>query len=542
MPRVVHTLNVKIWVKWFGTNDNPLGLPNGDGTGDPGDYTYLIPIEANQSANGYMLSGWFNDHFGPGNWAQFANIRKVQFVIEMSSADVNSTEIADQPWVETVSLGYELNAVEVGIINFTDGEATHKTVAAGGASVTFNMTATPLADFDSQAKRVDLGIDWGGAAPVGVSYVINPSFIYPFSPALPVTSVDFVVTFTADTGAEIDVDHNFSVTGHLAGELERILRPAAGTLSVSGTINPAGDFSLEFVGEHVRSVRPGGSAVYQILVKSVNSFSGSVTLSTDIITGHKFATGAIASPTFDRNPVTPTPEGNPVILSVGVDATAQEEGPHTFAITGTATGTAGSIIHSLTNASLQIDNDAPEQPAITVHTTIPTETTKGTEQPQFVFRLYPAGATTRAAWVYQKTGILPSEFTGDIVDIVVPDGLVTDAQKYIGYAKSTRHLWKKSSDDFIVNASGTSQIYNLTFPQLVAGNVGPTPDAGLQFLNDDIINTLDYAQLFQEWARIFTTLIADFNNDGVVNSADIIYILGQGRFGQAGDLLTNLPN
>jgi hypothetical protein len=521
--------NVRIGVKFFGANDNPLGNPSGS-------YEHWLTIAADPNGAtipAEQIDAMFKDY----SW--FNDIRKVQFVIEITSADVNSAEVADQPWVETVSLGYELNAVEVGIINFAVGEATHKIVAAGGASVTFNMTATPLAGFDSQAKRVDLGIDWGGAAPVGVSYVINPSFIYPFSPTTPVTSVDFVVTFTADTGAEIDVDHNFSVTGHLAGELERILRPAAGTLSVSGEINPTGDFTIEFVGEHVRSVRPGGSAVYQILVKSINDFSEAVTLSTDVLT--KFTSGSLSTPQFTPSAtVIPTGgDGSLVLLSIGINSTAENQGPALFGITGTA----GELTHSLTTGSLEIDDQAPEQPAITISATVPMETERTTTYPQFVFRLYPDNATSRIARVYQKTSILPSEFNDqDQVTIEVPEGLVEHDQKYVGYIKSTRHLWAKSTNDFTVDAFATTQSYALTFPTLVAGNVGPTPDAS-EFLEDDQINVLDWTTWLMELAGAWATRYADFNNDGAVNTADINYILGDNgaKWFKSGDLQTKWP-
>jgi len=468
-----------------------------------------------------------------------SQVGQLQFVIAMSTDNyLGNTQM---PWVENLQLIYSLNAATIGTLNFTPADSTgyHKQVAPN-ASVEFDLIARPLEGFGSSSVTVVPGVDWNGStagngsAPAGLTLSFVPENIYDFSPSTPINDHSFKLVMTAGSNTPAG-DYTFDVVGSVLGDPTRTLTPAHGTVTVTGGVNPTGDFELQLTSpsEGEKRVKPGDMATYRFVVKSINSFSEDVVLTTDI--GSKF-TPIVTYQFFLSATVKPAAGAETLVLmSVGTSSTSGNQ-ENTFSITGTS----GDLPpYNLTGLTLIIDNQAPPQVAITVHATIPTETPKGTEQPQFVFRLYPYNPTTRNAYIYQKTGILPSEFTGDVVNIAVPDGLVTDAQKYIGYAKSTRHLWKKSSDDFTVNASGTSQIYNLTFPQLVAGNVGPTPDAS-EFIGDDIINSLDFLTIFQEWAAIWTTHFADFDNNGTVNSTDLAPVLS--HWGQQGDLLTNLPH
>lgn len=527
-------------IKFYDTAGNPVPASGGE---------YSLNVA--ESGVGVDMDNLFKQY----TW--FDQIAQIQFVIAMSTD--NYLDSSRVPWVQSLTLNYELNAAEVGIINFT-GE-TNKT-ATQGASVDYDLVAVPLAGSGTGFVRAVLAVDWNGAEagngtkPLDmiVQFLIDGQLtndsgnIWEFwldenNQNYRPSGYPFQLKLTSGNNTPPEV-YAFHVVGSVFGDTSRTLRRTSnpGVLTVTGGVVPTGDFSLEFVGEHVISVRPGNPATYQFLVKSINNFSGLVALSTDIITGHKFATGAIASATFDRASVTPTPEGNSVILSIGVSATALEEGPHTFAITGTATGTAGSIVHDINPSPLlQIDNEAPEQPEITVNATVTMEGTRGTEQPRFFFYLYLHDAITRAAKVFRKTDILPGEFAGEVVSIVVLDGLVTVGEQYTGYLRSTRHLWKKSTSDIDINATTTtySMAFGSSTSPMLSGNVGPTPDAS-SFLDDDIINSLDFLTVFQEWAGIWLTRFADFDNNGVVNSIDLPTILT--HWGQRGDLLTNLPN
>ncbi|MBN2585196.1 hypothetical protein JXA59_00910, partial [Patescibacteria group bacterium] len=531
-PATPNFVNFKI--KFYDASGNPVPATGGE-----------YPLNIAESGVGIDMDALFKQY----TW--FDQIGQIQFVIEMSTDNyLDSTRV---PWVQSLILDYELNAATIGLINFT-GETTK--TAAQGASVNYDLVAMPIAGSGTGFVRAVLEVDWNGAVegngtkPTGmtVQFMIDGQLtndsgnIWEFwldenDPNYQPSGYPFQLRLTAGNDTP-PADYTFHVVGSVFGDDSRTLQRTAnpGVITVTGVNPGTADFELSFIGESSRSIRPGSVTNYLILVKSLNGFANQVTLSTNLSSQFTPATAVTAQFSPDY-PITPTPEGYQVMLNVAV-----EEGTGNQSHSFTVTGTAGVLVHDLTTGILEINDQAPESPAITIIATVSVDSTSplGTSEPRFYFRLYPYGAATRNAWVYQNTTINPSDFNGDQITMEVPEGLVADGQRYLGYIRSTRHLWKKSSTDFTVDTAATTQTYVLTFPTLAAGNIGPTPDA-TEFLDDDMINSLDYTQLVQEWVRIFTTLIGDFNEDGTVNSTDLPFIYGT-NWGLKGDLLTNLPN
>ncbi|OGB85497.1 hypothetical protein A2994_01535 [candidate division Kazan bacterium RIFCSPLOWO2_01_FULL_48_13] len=470
--------------------------------------------------------------------SEFNQIRQVQFVIYMSTEDY----LTSMPWVQSVSLDYSMPEQVLGIINFNPNTLVNynQTVNPDGATITFNLEAIPSVDLEGTPNIV-LDVNWtAGSEPAGI--VINMPVILNIFSTGPSRAFEFQVT--ADDNA-IAGDYTFTITGHGATDVNRTLTPSAtGTLTVGGTLPVTPDFSLEWVGPISQQVRAGSSVTYLILAKSLNGFAEEVSLTTNISGQFMPLSTAVTGQFFPSTPFIPTAAGSEVLLTVSVAAGTPDQGPNAF----TVTGTSGDSTNILSGATLLISDTAPEHPGITINATVTMEGTRGVDQPQFFFRLYPQNAATRAAKVFQKTGILPSEFVNDALSIDVPEGLVSIGGQYTGYLRSTRHLWKKSTSNITINATTTdySMAFGLASNPMVMGNVGPNPASG-NFLEDDEINSLDYTNWYMEFVGGWLTKYADFNGDGAVNTSDITSILGQlsgggSRWEYSGDLQTNLPN
>lgn len=519
---------VKVGVKFLGATDNPLGFLNGDGT--MGHYEYRLVIDSNP--NGAVIPAEeINAMFKQYGW--FKDIRKVQFVIEMSTADTISSDAAYKPWVEAVSLGYEMQGSNIGAIQFipNDNSGSRKDIN-NGATIDFDLKAIPTSDLGDDSVTVKFDVDWNGAGagngnpPDGIALQLIPEngLIYEFNNySTDANRYAFKLRLTSSAEVKDAADYNFSVTGTAVGETGRDLTAAAGILRVNGGVSTTGDIELSFVGENGdnKTFKQGDTANYGIRVTSRNGFSAPVTLDTNISTQ---VSGIDFPDWIPADVVTPPANGAAnVELRALINPNADDQSNVLFTVTATANN---GDAHDEIIGKITIDADAAERPAITIIAHVPMETTRTSTQPTFYLRLYPDNATGRAGFAYQLLDILPTEFNDDdVITIEVPSGNVLDGHKYDGYIKSTRHLWAKSSNSFTINSATTDQSYNLTFPTLVAGNAGPVSTA-TQFLEDDVINSIDWTVWFSEAAGVWSSLFADFDNNGSVNMPDLNYILG----------------
>jgi hypothetical protein len=96
---------------------------------------------------------------------------------------------------------------------------------------------------------------------------------------------------------------------------------------------------------------------------------------------------------------------------------------------------------------------------------------------------------------------------------------------YTAYARSTRHLWSKSTQaNLVIDATAS---YTLTFPTLKAGNLD----------TNNRINSLDLPPWMNDYGKTIAGLLGDLNNDGKVNVLDVAFIFGLDHYGAWGDQL-----
>ncbi|MFA5270279.1 MAG: IPT/TIG domain-containing protein [Patescibacteria group bacterium] len=519
---------------------DPLGHPDG--------YFQIADIDNEGSADAGVNKDFDLSQFSAQTLTWFDEIRQIQLVVYMATPD--SSDPDSLPWVANLTVNYSMQEATIGMINFVSGEDDQ--AIDNGATIEFDLIATPLPGLGEESVTVQLGLDWEGDMPDGFSEddfdfvqtisgqeVVDDN-LYEFAYSTDSTGYPFKLRVTSSTENKNTADYNFSVTGIEvmgAGETGRTLTAAAGILQVNGGVVTEGDIDLSFVGEGDKDFQQGDTASYGVLITSVNNFSGTVTLSTNLAS----QVSGIGTPVWTpSNEVSVAAGGTAyVTLSVLIDEDADDQSNKQFTITATAAG--GDISDTLTGY-LTIDADAPDRPEITIHATVPMQTERTATQPKFYFRLYPDTATARIGFTYQVLDIAPTEFSGNDIDITIPAGNVLDGQEYEGYIKSTRHLWARSSNSFIVDAAATDQSYNLTFPTLIAGNVGPVPDAA-QFLEDDSINAIDWTTWFSEAVGLWSSIFSDFDNSGVVNMPDLNYIYGDygANWFREGDLETRWP-
>lgn len=454
--------------------------------------------------------------------------RKVQFKIDMSTPDY--TDANEMPWVESLSLNYTLRTtaeVVIGTLNFVPAGSIQKEVQQG-ASVEYQIAAVSINNHD---EDVQLAIEINDGGTSGVTAIISdpPSGLIGLDPTG--QSVEATIQFTANSDAPLANDIPFEVRGAVPGQPDLILSSLNGWLSVTRG-GPPGGFSLTIPSD-TKNPPPGATIIFNINIARSGDFTEDVLLSHNL--------DVVASQIIDLDPAKTyflpqvlLPNQSIVDLHVQIKDVIDPndlDKDFVFTVTGTARDSGDTATDT---ATIRVSEGGSEYPAINIAVTAPVEGGRSNDLPLFTFRLYENNETDKTAYTFQETNIEPSGFdSSDKISIELDQGIVQDGVTYVGYMRTNRHLWARSQETLTVDTTSAGHpTYTMAFPRLVAGNISPVSN-----LNDDIINSLDYGHLVQEWSRVFTTILGDFNNDGVVNSSDLTAILGTGKFFKEGELL-----
>ncbi|OGB74066.1 hypothetical protein A2V68_02445 [candidate division Kazan bacterium RBG_13_50_9] len=470
-------------------------------------------------------------------YSWFSDIRKVRFSVFMSTLDVTDADV--QPWVRSLSLEYVVRSeiVEnIGVINFVPVGGAQKSVQQG-AEAEYDISITSLNNH-SEAVQLAISLDAGGVVSKVTASISSPvGGVITLNPSAPVSAkIKFVAAL--DAPLTEGTPYQFTISGVAVGQPDLALTTLSGWLEVTSA-GGTGNFSL-IITDDYKNPQPGAVITFNIAVTRTGGFSEDIALS------HNLSTAASAIVDLDPTktyftPQTLLPNQSTANLRVKIKDTIGSgdlDKDFVFTITGTAVGSGGTATDT---ATIKVSQQGTQYPAITVNAVIPAEGGRSSSMPIFIFRLYEKGTTSRTAYTF-STDFAPSKFSsGDNVRIAIGEGVVKNATTYVGYARTNRHLWSRATSptggEIAINSSGaTHPNYSLTFPRLSAGNIAP-----LSNLNDDIINSLDYTLFLQEWSKLASTILGDFNNDGLVNAADLSGILGVGKFFKLGDLATNIP-
>jgi hypothetical protein len=150
---------------------------------------------------------------------------------------------------------------------------------------------------------------------------------------------------------------------------------------------------------------------------------------------------------------------------------------------------------------------------ITLNLSMPLEENyAGTRHYNLTFAFYLAATSSNSLLFSQANNSITGGGDSSQDSISLPTNLsLTNGQSYTVFVKTPRHL--TASTDFIFQDSTTT--YNLTFPKLFAGDLDG---------NDDI-GALDFAIFENSYGQTGNDLLADMDNNGLVNVFDALYIL-----------------
>jgi len=270
----------------------------------------------------------------------------------------------------------------------------------------------------------------------------------------------------------------------------------------------------------IQTVARGQQVTYNISVTRISTYTGTIALTTDIQSPSIFGASiqsAVLNPssiTFSSSDV--VVPGGPVLtktatltVTASANATILDQ-QKTFSVTGTDTA-----------SDVAVADPAPKltiaSSIMTLNLTIPLEA--GTypsdptkyynvvgQHPLFSVRVY-RGATMAA----QATDFHTNTANQASVTIAT-----LDPGAYTVYARTSRHLWKKSTADLTV-VDGTTT-YNLTWAAigLPAGN----------FDDNNTINVQDYSYIANGILQgSGDNIHGDVNNDGGVSSVDYSFLV-----------------
>lgn len=436
--------------------------------------------------------------------SKVSQVSTVRFRIIMSTTDTGASA---QPWVEKVGLMYDPGDVNsIGMINITDPSDGTKTIDRG-LSGTFNITVTPASGY-SGTVALAVGpitlVGGNGQAITTITHEFSEtSFELANNVAKPVT-----LTFTVPNDPTLSGVYRFDITGHDTTNTSRILSPATdGQINIPTTSTPV---TLAVTPASNSAIKGGAAVTYTVTAaRSSGTFLGSIALTSNI--GTVFGTGVTASfnPTsinFTANDV--ASPGSPILSKTStLTVTAQDTATVTEAKTFTVNGAIANLPDVTATAQLAIITSAD---AITLNLSIPVEGGKPADanapHPKFTLRLYNGLVRT-----LEKTGLSTNAQNNVAVTLTRTE---LPAGTYTAYARSTRHLWSKSTQANVVIDATTTK--DLTFPTLKVGDVDV----------NNKINMQDLSLIWVDYGKTLLGLLGDFNNDGKINiTGDVSYIL-----------------
>ena len=487
---------------------------------DEADIQIFIKIADISGTALYPGDGWYeleeqesgadlNDIFS----AFVEEIREVQFKIYMQTS-----EIADyQPWVSELELEYIVETLEddnVGLLNFVG--VSHKSVEREG-SASYEIVFTPAVDYiDDTSLTIQLVLDLPGD-PTGVYITVDPDILINIGSA----SYSRTIILETDETAEIANGVPFSI-GAIVPEHSDLIVNNGVLLFGSLDITDSGaddDFFITIDGLNDRDIMPGGTVSFNALVSFVGGFNESVTLSSNI--EDMFGVGVIESVLFLPAIITPLSSGD-VEMRIVIEDDSGEHAATDFDITGTPEEAALKTISP--KPSLAISNIASEYLNIEAVAEVEGGISSDELYPKFSFRLYQEDIVDPVDWTIDVDSLTASSVDGDevTVNIDILANEVTDGETYVGYLRSTRHLWRKATTptDGKITIDLNDSDYKLEFPELVVGDVAGTSDDDPN--RDNTINSIDFSKFIPEFYKTVIGLLTDFDNNGTVNSLDTV--------------------
>jgi len=489
-------------------------------------YTNLAPIGSGGfDSEGYLVITNDNqDHLEwiAANFSWFAQVTHIRFRIEMSTSDIGDP--AKQPWVQSVNLTYTpVNVADtIGFIKFKDEDTNpnaYRFALSKGATVQVLFDVVPtLADYNGTVQLALGNIK--NKSNDQTDTTITGAFVSPNAAGqinLSGAPVQVTIQFTASQ-TTADGLYQFVITGADVADPNLTLIPKENGELIVGGVIPGEQFHLS-IDEGQQTVGKGGTVVYHINVNRVSTYTGTIALTTNIQSPTVFGTditSAVFSPnsiTFDNTDV--IVPGGPVLTKTATLTIAASANPilldtsKTFTVTGTdgglptpnvATATSNLTIAANTiilSVTIPLEPDTKPQDA---------EKYARTTHPNFSLRVYASNSVNPP--VAQAVGFHTN--TNNQANVVIP---MLPNGTYTVYARTTRHLWKKSTDPAVLTIPSTS--YNLVFPALPAGNLD----------ENNTINVLDYSAFTQNIGQSGDDLLGDINNDNGISSVDYNFFI-----------------
>lgn len=503
---------------------------------DEADIQIFIKVTDGDEEALYTGDGWYK--YEPGADLDFIfagcieEIRKVQFKIHMSTYEI----AIYQPWVKELKLDYIAETLEdqyVGMLNFVEGPDPHKSVERPG-SVGYEIVFNPRDDYKGTGYiplTIQLELNLPGN-PVGIGITASPDPLIVLDGS---DSYSRTITLTAEETAEIANGIPFTIGAIVLEHPDLIVEniPLNGTLDVTES-GADDDFLISISGDSDKEIIPGGIVLFNISVSFDGNFNESITLSSDIES--KFDTGVIKSVEFI--PPTVTPPGDKIIeMKVTIEDNSGEHPKTEFDITGIPEQADIKTISP--KPSLAISDSALEDINIEAVAEVEGGISSDRQYPTFSFRLYQEDITDPSDSTIDIDSLIADSVAGDevTISIKISPNDVVDGETYIGYLRSTRHLWRKATTPIdgkiTIDLSGLE--YNLEFPKLLAGDISGTSDDDAN--RDNAVNVMDWSRFAVDFYKSMAGLLPDFNNDEIVNLLDQSFIFS--NFYENGELPGN---
>ncbi len=474
------------------------------------DGNYLGPIEfvsLNYNESASELAAKFSS-------LDLSLVDKVQFRIYMQTVD----NTYYPPWVESLNFRYIVETdenVKMGDIVFVGDN--HKSVERGN-QINYEVMLTPIDEFKDILNTVVLTMATSAsgitADPVTINFDGSGGYT---------TTITLTTTNEAPIANDIPFYIRTIVTDPDRPDLYTEPNPLEGKIDITdGSV--IGDFSLFLIEDH-KNPAPGGLIIFTVNITKNSSFNEGINFITDIETqlaGIVDPAGTYFDPTGAIPPTESAVNLHVKILDTIDPANLDQE--FSFTITGASVNS--QITHSVIGYIMVSESGNPYL-AITLNLTAPVEggVSDNLNYPSFTFRLYEESETNPDTYTIQADNLTADDYDSNTkiasIQVNIETGYVADTSTYVGYLRSTRHLWRKATTPFAgkITIDADNPTYAMSFPELIAGDIVPAP-------RDNIINSIDYTRLTQDFWSTIAGLLPDFNNDNVINSLDVSFLFG----------------
>lgn len=441
-------------------------------------------------------------------------VDKVQFRICMQTAD----NTYYPPWVESLNFRYTVEtdeSIKMGDIVFVGDN--HKSVERGN-QINYEVMLTPIDEFkDILTVVLNMATSANGitADPVTINFDGSDNYI---------ATITLTTTNEAPVANDIPFYIRTIATDPDRPDLYTEPNPLEGKIDITDGSVIINDFSL-FLIEDYKNPAPGGLVIFTVNITKNDGFNEDINFTTDIetqLTGIVDPAGTYFDPTGAIPPTESAVNLHVKILDIIDPANLDQE--FSFTIIGASVDS--QITHSVIGYITVSESDNSYL-AITLNLTAPVEggVSDNLSYPSFIFRLYAENETNPDTYTIQADNLTADDYDSNTktasIQVNIEEGYVADTSTYIGYLRSTRHLWRKATIPFEgkITIDADNLTYTMSFPELIAGDIAPAS-------RDNIINSIDYTRLTQDFWSTIIGLLPDFNNDNVINSLDVSFLFG----------------